>query len=74
MRKKIKYQGGITRLWCKWKADKNKKVFLKNLKEVEKLNIKNNKLDFEIISFSSAANFEDQILSIYSLLFYAGLR
>lgn len=73
MRKKIKYQGGITKAWCQWLAGQNKKQFRKDIDKIDitdKVNPKS--VDFEIISFSGAVSFEDQVLSIFSFLVYAG--
>lgn len=73
MIKKLKYQGGATRLICRKQAELNKQAFGKNTSSPEdELILKANILDFDIISFSGISNYEDQILSIYSLLYYAG--
>lgn len=73
MRKKIKYQGGLTRMLCRQQAAKNKEIFGKNvLLPKQLLTFKNNSIDFDVISFSGSANFEDQVLSIYSFLYTAG--
>lgn len=73
MRKKIKYQGGITKILCQKQAVRNKKLFLDNLSKIEiSKSSKLARVNFEVISFSGAAGFEDQIISIYSFLFYAG--
>lgn len=69
---KIKYQGGLTRFLCIKQAAFQKKLFKKNLKVIKTIKFTEDTLDFEIISFSGSANFEDQILSIVSLLFYVG--
>lgn len=54
-------------------AERNKKSFGKNLSKPENyLTKRSQKVNFEIISFSGASNFEDQLLSIYSFLYYGG--
>src|SRR5476651_2234448 len=74
MRKKIKYQGGITKMICQKRAERNKKSFRKGLAAIDISSMANTKqVDFEIISFSGAASFEDQVLSIFSFLVYAGV-
>lgn len=74
MRKKIKYQGGITKMICQKRAERNKKSFRKGLAAIDISSLANTKqVDFEIISFSGAASFEDQVLSIFSFLVYAGV-
>ena len=74
MRKKIKYQSGITKFLCQQQAERNKKDFGKDLSKPENyLVLKSHEINFEIFSFSGASGFQDQILSIYSLLFYAGV-
>ena len=73
MRNKLKFQGGLTRLLCRKKAEINKINFAKHPSfPNDQLILKSHQLNFDIISFSGASNFEDQILSIYSLLYYAG--
>jgi len=73
MTKKLPYQGGLTKLVCQKKAAWHKKQFRKNITHLNPLNASPSKeINFEIISFSGAASFEDQMLSIYSLLHYAG--
>lgn len=73
MRNKLKYQGAVTRFLCVKKAESNKKLFTK---EVDTLisNVKNQsyKTDCDLFSFSGASGFEDQILSIYSFVYYVG--
>ena len=72
MRNKLKFQGGFTRLFCRRKAEINKRAFGRHPSLPDSLFLKSHELDFDIISFSGLSNFEDQILSIYSLLYYAG--
>lgn len=73
MKKKIKYQGGITKILCQQRANYNKRQFNKNLPKIDITNsIKPQKVGFDVISFSGAASFEDQVLSIFSFLIYAG--
>ena len=75
MQRKIKYQGGVTRFLCVKKAESNKKRFAKEIGSHMIVNIKAQlrKVDFELFSFSGASGFEDQMLSIYSFVFYAGV-
>jgi len=74
MGNKIKYQGGITKFLCMKLAERNKAKFCKSLSENNFLSITNaNKVNFDVISFSGAFSFEDQLLSIYSFVFYAGI-
>ncbi len=73
MGKKLKYQGGITKKICQKLAERNKNIFRKELPSLNISNlVKPGQVDFEIISFSGALGFEDQVLSIYSFLVYAG--
>jgi hypothetical protein len=73
MRGKIKYQGGITKALCQRRANLNKKLFRKSIDKIDISGMGTAKaVDFDIISFSGAASFEDQILSIFSFLVYAG--
>lgn len=76
MKKKIKYQGGITRLICKKIALSQKEKFKKkiintNSRFFEYSN--SNRVDFDIISYSGSAAFEDQLLSLYSFVYYGGI-
>ncbi|MDB5119075.1 MAG: hypothetical protein JWN56_293 [Sphingobacteriales bacterium] len=71
--KKLKYQGGLTKLLCQQRASWYKKQFFKNILSHKSAYSPNStNIDFEIISFSGSASFEDQLLSIYSFVFYAG--
>ncbi|OCX54556.1 hypothetical protein BEL04_09985 [Mucilaginibacter sp. PPCGB 2223] len=73
MRKKIKYQGGITKALCQRKAERNKREFAKGINAIDISAMTNPEtVNFEIISFSGASGFEDQVLSIFSFLVYAG--
>jgi len=73
MKKKIKYQGGITKALCQRKADRNKQSFGKSIGSIDVPAMSNPKsVDLDIISFSGAGSFEDQVLSIISFLVYAG--
>ncbi|WP_207435363.1 hypothetical protein [Sabulibacter ruber] len=73
MKRKIKYQGGITKLLCQTKASWNKRKFIKGVLHKQKVSLHNRKhVPFEIISFSGSHGFEDQILSIMSMVHYAG--
>lgn len=70
---KIKYQGGITKKVCRWLADYNRKILSRKLTQVDfskLIHPKNN--TFDVISFSGSRDFEEQLLSIYSFLLYAG--
>lgn len=71
MTKKFPYQGGLTKVICQKKAGWHKKQFQKNILQLNHIDFLS-KINFEIISFSGAAGFEDQVLSIYSFLYYAG--
>lgn len=75
MRKKLKYQGGLTKIICQQKAHRHKNAFKKKISESERFFTypTNNHLKFEVISFSGVSSFEDQLLSIYSLLINVGL-
>jgi hypothetical protein len=74
MRKKIKYQGGITKRICQKLADKHKKEFRNLILKKERVfTYANRPINFEMISFSGATAFEDQLLSIYSFVHYAGV-
>ena len=74
MRKKLPYQGGFTKLLCQKKAAWHKKQFQKNVLQKDNFDRAQLKeINFEIISFSGAKGFEDQVLSIYSFLYYAGV-
>lgn len=71
---KLKYQGGITRKLCQKQAEWQKAKFRKAVLENDDLIKMDNKtVNFEIISLSGAASFEDQLLSIYSFVYYAGV-
>lgn len=70
---KLKYQGGVTRLLCCKRAQWYKQQFKKELMHSGLPAINNSKpLDWEVISLSGCGGFEDQVLSIYSFLYYAG--
>lgn len=71
MRKKIKYQGGITKVLCQKSAERHKKQFRQNIAKIA-VPVNPAEVDFEMISFSGATSFEDQVLSIISFLVYAG--
>jgi len=74
MARKIKYQGGITRHLCRKQAEWHKKAFRKLITTKGHLKIHGEKeLNHEIISFSGNSTFEDQLLSIYSFVSYAGI-
>ena len=70
---KIKYQGGITKFLCQNIANRQKNNFKKLILEKRLLPLNCRTIDFDVISFSGAVSFEDQILSIYSFVYYAGL-
>lgn len=74
MRKKIKYQGAITKILCHKLAEYNKNLFRKAISKIDFLSFVNTQqVDFDIISFSGKSSFEDQILSIYSFITYGGI-
>ena len=75
MRNKIKYQGGITKLLCQKQAERSKKKFRQLVVSGAgpfQFN-QSTGIDFDVISFSGATAFEDQLLSIYSFVLYAGI-
>lgn len=73
MKSKLKYQGGATKRICMWLAFAERKKFSK-LVWSGKVNISysNKNPDYDIISFSGKRDFEEQVLSILSFLYYAG--
>lgn len=71
--KKIKYQGAITKILAEKIAVQHKKSFFKNSEKIFGELPQNKQVDLDIISFSGADSFEDQLLSIYSLVYYAGI-
>src|SRR6476660_2509809 len=74
MRKKLPYQGGLTKLLCQKKAVWHKRQFRRNGLQINHFDqARLNEINFEVISFSGAKGFEDQVLSIYSFLYYAGV-
>src|SRR4051812_31014435 len=73
MTNKIKYQGGITKILGQKIAEWHKYKFRKNISNICIIPPNTKKLYFEVISFSGAIGFEDQILSIYSFIYYAGI-
>jgi hypothetical protein len=74
MRKKLKYQGGITKIICQKLAESHKKSFRKLVSQDKTVfSYQHRPIDYDIISFSGAAGFEDQLLSIYSFVHYAGI-
>lgn len=72
MRKKFKYQGGLTKQICRRIAEYHKRAFIKNWSVLKALPTKENSINFEIISFCGGSVIEDQIISIYSMLYYGG--
>jgi hypothetical protein len=72
---KIKYQGGITKLICQKRAERQKNEFRKELSGNSRvfLYTTDKTVDFEVVSFSGAGSFEDQLLSLYSFVYYAGI-
>ncbi len=74
MRKKIKYQGAITKILCQKLAERNKNSFRKAVREIDFSGfVSTQQVDFDIISFSGKSSFEDQMLSILSFITYAGI-
>jgi hypothetical protein len=71
--KKIKYQGAITKILAEKIAANNKKRFLKNRESIFNKLPETTPVDFDVISFSGTSSFEDQLLSIYSFMYYAGI-
>lgn len=74
MRKKIKFQGGITKIICQKLAGQRRKQFGKNLR-AGKLNVplSGKDLPFDVISFSGSRDLEEQALSILSFAINAGI-
>lgn len=72
MVQKLKYQGGITRHLCRKQAERHKKSFRRLVKKGQIKLPERKEVAHEIISFSGASTFEDQLLSIYSFVSYAG--
>ena len=74
--KKIKYQGGITKLITSQIGNINKGKFTQvinhDLPSIRK-KIVSKKLNIEVVSFSSKRDFSEQVLSILSFLRFAGL-
>ncbi|HKB45000.1 MAG TPA: hypothetical protein VKC90_11445 [Chitinophagaceae bacterium] len=73
--KKIKYQGGLTKLITSKIGNKNKKRFARFIKQ--NLSLVSNKIigrymQIDIVSFSSTYDFYEQVLSILSFLRYVG--
>ncbi len=73
--KKIKYQGGITKLIASKIAGKNKKKFAtyidQNLSSLVK-ELGNKFIQVDLVSFSSKKDFYEQVLSILSFFRYVG--
>ena len=76
--RKIKYQGAITKVLCQKKANKHRNIF-KNMmfnnfdpviNSISAFSQKRN--HFDVVSFSSKRDFEEQVLSIVSYLRYVG--
>lgn len=73
MSSKLKYQGGATKQICMFWAGKERKKFSKLMwADKIKIEFQNQVIDFDVISFSGKKDFEEQILSLYSFLFYIG--
>lgn len=71
--KKIKYQGGITKILAEKKATYHKNYFLKNIENIFEHLQPNKMVDYDVISFSGAGSFADQLLSVYSFVLNAGV-
>ena len=72
---KIKYQGGITKLICQRIAERRNKDFRKEVAGTKRVfSYPTDKVvDFDVFSFSGAGSFEDQLLSLYSFVYYSGI-
>lgn len=74
MRNKIKYQGAITKILCQKLSDSRKKSFRSDVAKIDVPYLsKSQQINFDVISLSGDAGFEDQVLSIYSFVVYAGI-
>ena len=73
MKSKLKYQGGLTKLLCRSRAALNKKRFRQQFSEASLIPQVSRQSDFEVMSLSGADAFEEQVLSIYSFLYYGGM-
>jgi len=74
--RKLKYQGGLTKLITSRVGDKNKKKFEANIDEALALivgKIQSEPIDMDVVSFSSNRDFYDQLLSIFSFVRYVGM-
>ncbi|MDD3078962.1 MAG: hypothetical protein PHH37_07640 [Paludibacter sp.] len=76
--KKIKYQGGATKLIATQIAKKNKVRFIKYIQTHFESLIKQcgnsaTTLNMEVVSFSSTYDFSEQVLSILSFIRYVGI-
>jgi hypothetical protein len=71
--KKLKYQGAITKILSEKIASYQKKSFLRNSENIFSELPQHGTVNFDIISFSGIDSFEDQLLSIYSFMYYAGI-
>jgi hypothetical protein len=73
---KMKYQGGITKGICSRIADKNKKGFIKYVGQKSldaQTSNAGEKINIDMVSYSSGKDFHDQILSILSFLSNVGV-
>jgi hypothetical protein len=74
--RKLKYQGGLTKLIASRVGNKNKRRFGANIGEACSLilgHLKSEPIDMDVVSFSSNRDFYDQLLSILSFLRYVGM-
>ena len=74
--RKLKYQGGLTKLIASRVGNKNKRKFGANLGAACALilgKIKSGPIDMDVVSFSSNRDFYDQLLSILSFVRYVGM-
>jgi hypothetical protein len=74
MKKKIKYQGGLTKIICARFGRHGKKEFSKliSIDQLPHVKAREKKWDIDVVSFSGKRDFEEQVLSILSFLRYAG--
>ena len=74
--RKLKYQGGLTKMITSRVGDKNKRKFGADIGEACALilgKIKSEPIDMDVVSFSSNRDFYDQLLSMLSFIRYVGM-
>ncbi len=71
--KKLKYQGGATRALCVRKAQWEQQQFLRNLRPATLRLPHAPHVGSELFSFSGTSGFADQLMSLYSFVYYVGV-